>query len=824
MASPSARSFAIRINADNSISIPKASLIEKLGPALKGGFRQKLETLPDQGGYVSVTSLKSAGFNARFDPGQLELNFVPSAEQRPVGELSLGGYRHRVQSAAAVRPAMFSAYLNVIAGVDYLWGSDGREDEAAGTLELEGVFRVYGLVVENEFTWDGRVDTYTCPTTAVCTYEHDGGFKRRRSRGIYDFGESQVRLQFGDVDTYGGGFQRTPDLLGITIEKSPRKLAPGESIRPTGSSSFRIESNATVEVFVNGAPVRRFQLRPGNYNLRDLPLATGANDVELAITDNSGQRRVLRYTSYFDGALLAAGKSEWSLSGGFGSYLKDKEREYLTEQPFGSGFLRYGLTDSVTGEAHVQGDEHVIMGGLGVFSATPWGFMGLEGAVSDSRSGMGYAVNFNYALANIRGLASAWSGGRETLAFGAEYRSSAFRAAGEFSETASGILYPRNNYWLRLYGSYSVPVTSLVSLSFSGRYQFADDKQLVLSPYTLKGDRYGADVTVSAPLTAWATASLTAGYSNKSYLSSYAATGTEPGGEFRAMARVYVRPTENTRLSASYDTLNQQTYVSGHHSVGRGIDRWETTVDVNQSGHDERAQATGSVAYFGNRGDVRVAHSTGFNGVTWDRFSATPSDQRSSLRVGTAIGFADGAFGWGQPVRGGSFAVVYPHKSITGKDVIVGSKDEPIARADGWGPVIVPSIPSYTSSTIAVDVPEAPVGYSLGAGGFDTFAPYKAGYKLQVGSDYSVSAYGTLLKANGEPVALLTGTAAPVGNPEKQVAVFTNAAGRFGAEGLAPGRWVIEMATEGAPTKFVIDIPKGTDGLFKAGTLRPSGR
>ena len=55
----------------------------------------------------------------------------------------------------------------------------------------------------------------------------------------------------------------------------------------------------------------------------------------------------------------------------------------------------------------------------------------------------------------------------------------------------------------------------------------------------------------------------------------------------------------------------------------------------------------------------------------------------------------------------------------------------------------------------------------------------------------------------------------------KAVEVFTNAAGRFGAEGLAPGRWLIEMTTEPVPTRYVIDIPDGTEGLFRAGALTP---
>jgi outer membrane usher protein len=53
--------------------------------------------------------------------------------------------------------------------------------------------------------------------------------------------------------------------------------------------------------------------------------------------------------------------------------------------------------------------------------------------------------------------------------------------------------------------------------------------------------------------------------------------------------------------------------------------------------------------------------------------------------------------------------------------------------------------------------------------------------------------------------------------------VFTNKAGRFSAEGLSPGKWVIEMATEGNATRYEIEVPKGTDGLFHAGILRPIG-
>ena len=148
--------------------------------------------------------------------------------------------------------------------------------------------------------------------TRMCADAHMSGFKRRRSRLVYDFADEEIRIQAGDADVYGTGYQSAPDVLGVTVEKSPRKLSPGENIRATGKSSFRIERPSDVEVLVNGAISQKLRLRAGNYNLSDLPLATGANEVQLIITDDTGERRTLAFTTFFDGNLLGEGKHEWS--------------------------------------------------------------------------------------------------------------------------------------------------------------------------------------------------------------------------------------------------------------------------------------------------------------------------------------------------------------------------------------------------------------------------------------------------------------------------------------------------------------------------------
>jgi outer membrane usher protein len=128
---------------------------------------------------------------------------------------------------------------------------------------------------------------------------------------------------------------------------------------------------------------------------------------------------------------------------------------------------------------------------------------------------------------------------------------------------------------------------------------------------------------------------------------------------------------------------------------------------------------------------------------------------------------------------------------------------------------------AYSPARVAYGVDDLPVGYDLGAGAFDLFPAYKSGYRLTVGSDYTVTALGTLVDEHGEPIALLTGKAREEGREDgPTVTVFTNRAGRFGAQGLRPGRWILEMATE-PPTRFVINVPKDAVGLVKLDALRP---
>jgi outer membrane usher protein len=135
----------------------------------------------------------------------------------------------------------------------------------------------------------------------------------------------------------------------------------------------------------------------------------------------------------------------------------------------------------------------------------------------------------------------------------------------------------------------------------------------------------------------------------------------------------------------------------------------------------------------------------------------------------------------------------------------------------------MPSLSSYSERMVPVDIENAPAGTDIGQGTFRLFPAYRSGYLLTVGSDYNVTALGTMLNADGEPVALVSGTAREVAHPEREgVTVFTNRQGRFGAAGLAPGQWRVEMLDD-ARSVFIIDVPADTQGVLRLGEIRPSG-
>lgn len=806
----------IRIAPDDSVAVEKSELLHLLAGATNDATRRQLEQLPSQQGFSRLEVIRAAGHDVKFDPATQEMSIHLSTDDRQTREIDLGSPRASVSNTAMRRPADVSGYINIVAGIDYAWDGMGTDQNDVGAhLELESALRMSNAVLENRVIYDGDVDTTFCPVGAYCDFGHVSGFKRQSTRLSYDLPAEQVRVSLGDNEAAGIGLQRRADIAGLSVEKSPRRFDPLASGATFSSRSLRIERESDVEIRVNGALLHRLHLRSGIYDLRDLPLTTGANNVEITVIDDLGQRTTQSAHTFYDDSLLAEGRSEWIVSAGIPSYFLDDERRYDYGGYAATAYLRYGLSDDLTGIAHAQADQNVVMAGFGAVIRTTWGVFSADAAVSSGRLGTGGAANLNWDVLNFDGLFAPQG---ESLRLRAELRSSGFHTPGEYLVDYSNIIYPEYNYWLRLEGSYSLPLPAELTASLSARYQFSDSDRQSYSRYVVDEDRYGADVTLSRSLTETSSASLTVGYSNESYLNDLRWDG-DSDPEFRVAFRYFWRPDEKTSIVAGFDTLNRQAIVTGNRQNGDADGAWQANLELRQDPLDDRVAANGSVNYQGNRGIVGV---TQLSGLSTGRKQQRGQEQRTLVRAGTAIAFADGHVAVGQPIRNGAFAIVHAHESIAANEIAVGGDGAVLAKTDRLGPALVTNIPSFTPSSIPIAVADLPVGYSLGSSTIDTLAPNKAGYAIEVGSDRSISAVGTLSTTSGTPAELRAGMLHPEGSDEPSIRIFTNGAGRFAAEGLSPGRWIIELEGEDAATRYVLTIPSDASGLARLGTLSPA--
>ncbi|WP_088342937.1 MULTISPECIES: fimbria/pilus outer membrane usher protein [Rhodomicrobium] len=783
--------LAIRILPSQEVEVPKAALLAAVKPLLRAKVYEALAAASATcaGDHCNLARLRDAGFDFRFDPAAVAIIVYPSLDQKAEGDIRVQADSAITESPNAAEAADLSAFLNLRSAVDYIGDSpSGWAGLRAPAFDLEGAIRWQSLVLEAEGTYE--------PDDFSWFGERGDGFRRRGTRLVRDFEEDAVRASLGDVYPIGTGLQYAPDLLGLSLERSYSKLQPGRNMRSTGRRSFRLERPSSVDIVVNGLTVRKLRLDAGDYNLSDLPVAQGANDMVLLIEDDLGSRQRLEFTSFSDAALLPPGLSEWSFAAGVPAGFTGGEPDYQTDALFVTGFYRRGLSESVTGEAHLQGDGARLMSGLGVMFGGRLGFVALEGAASVDEDRWGAAFDGDYALADI-----ADGGGRmHSLRLSAKARTADFGAPHPAFRLDDDAI---RSEWLALSASYATTLPFEVSAALSGGFGFG---------FEPCDDSYHADLSLSRPLGRKLSLGLSGGYYYRAL-----------DADLSLSLRLQYRPDENSSLSASFDAPGRRSSLVYDRQVGQGVGSWETTVDVTHQMPEHTASYEGSeensvnasLRYTGNRGTVSLSQDSRFAGL-----DAARIDQRTSLRVETGIAFADGRMAVGRPVSGG-FAIVSPADNLAANEITIGGDGSGVVAHTDWlGPALVPSVAPYRLTRVDYDVADLPSGYDLGDGLFDLMPKNGSGYKLTVGSSYTVTALGTLIGADGEPVALLTGVAIEEKDPARRVELFTNREGRFSAQGLAPGIWLIEMASE-PRTLFQLTVPPDTVGFYRAEPLRP---
>jgi outer membrane usher protein len=684
----------------------------------------------------------------------------------------------RAMFGDVAQPAAFSGYLNMRGSADFVeqGPSTGFNDPL---LLLDGALRLHGFVLEGE----GQYAPGESGTDA---------FSRQGTRLVYDDQDNLMRWTAGDLRVQTDGFQGTPDMAGLSVLRLYDELAPQENVRPRGNRTFTLARASTVQTFVNGQPVQQVRLQPGTYDASNFPFVEGANNVNLVITDDAGTRETLNFSIFFDRSLLKPGLTEFGAFAGVNSTMMSGNMRYPDAKPLFTGFFRHGFTDALTLGGNVQADRNIQMFGLNGLWGSPIGTFGIDLANSRARNvGSGYALNLNYqALAQEQGDFRS-----QTIDAAFEMRSKNFATLGESAAGASGISSLINN-------PYKWQAAITYGRTF-GQYTFA---QLQASYAAGRGaeDNIGSVTgTIGYGL---------ADNLNVNFDVGYSTSGFQKGMNFGV--QLTWRMDETSNLRGEYQSKPQISRLTYQNSKGRGDGAWSVSGSVDQT--PDAADFNGSANYSANRAELGIAQTS-----TYDLRGTHVNDQRTSLQAGTSIAFAGSTVAVGRPIFD-SFALFDPHPTLNGAPVVV----EPgpigdLARSDALGPALLNDLGSYSLRTVTYDVPTAPAGYDIGTGSLRVLPPYRSGYSVTVGSDYSMLLVGRLLDADGNPIPLLAGTATELDVPNgKTITLFTSRDGRFGAQGLRPGHWRIDMPAS-PPVSYDITIAKSSKPLVRIGDLKP---
>lgn len=778
--------IGVRIQADGEIFLHQATLARLLLPLLKSAGVSMLQSVTPINGFLSLRQLHATGLNIGYDSLHTEIVAQFSAEQALATGISLGRGNDDSTVVEPTPTQGLSGFINLFNFVRTDYNPDTRQ-----LFEYQpGNFRTQS---------DAALHFGQLSLVGEGDFDDKQGASRSGTRLIYDFLSDQVRTELGDVVTTVAGTQRSVDLLGLSIVRSASTISAGAPFRPTGKQSFHLANPAVVEVYINGAFSRRLNLEAGDFDLQDLDLGTGANDVKLIIEDKAGHRSQLDFGLFIGGEQLASGVNEFGLTGGIASHSAANQLEYAAAEPVMSGFFRYGVTDWLTLGINAQSAFKINRFGNEILASTAYGSFGLDTAYimraeQDSisaASGLDFRFRYDLPQHNDKTKDTTRRGFGFSLDRQAQGLSSSATAINNPNET---VIVTGNDY--RFAASYwqNIAVDYQLNLSVTSSWGATIESTQNEILATLSKQFHNISTTLALGIA--------------DDLGTYAQLGINfnlgEGADYRHVAIDYNGRSDQLQLNYSKlgaNTIGTSSYQLNE-TYGKGHNSWD-----------------GSVNYNANRFDLKATQSITTDGQ-WDNVQ----ESRTSLQANTAVVFADGGFTLSRPVTE-SFAIFSMHQSIADKKLKIGGfKDHPQYQSDMLGPAVINDLSAYTKRNIDFDIDDLPLGYDLGASSFTVTPRYKAGYRVNVGSGYSVILVAELLDRQGKKMGLQVGTASELAAPEKApIQAFTNKTGRLVAQGLRPGQWILKFRDEkDHELLYDVAIPQDAQGVVHINTLSPS--
>lgn len=568
-----------------------------------------------------------------------------------------------------------------------------------------------------------------------------------------------IRFTLGDAVVPAQPLGGAPIVGGLGISREPA-LDPYRRTTPLPQVSAFASSPSTVEVWVNGALVRTLQVAPGTYDLSNLPVTTGQNDVRVVVRDAFGRTEQVDASRYQAQGLLARGFHAFSW------YAGPQRRAYGLEswdygRPVLAGSHRLGLTDAFTVGARLEASPDLASGGLSAVLGLPVGELQLDGAASGHAGELGGAALAGWRL----GLRRAWLGLDHTW------------ASRGYLTTTSASLFPRmlwrtgaNASWTPL-GWLTTRLAASTTRYADGSARSAADLTAYLRVRRGVHLQVGTGVAGAGGAAQWsASAALVVSADRLTTLD--AGTRVQDGAARTGVGAQRPLPLgEGLGYRVRTDSWAGQTDLSALGQAQSGFGRYELSYDRTRLGELGTATAAGALVLM----DGRV-------------FAARPVEESYAvLRVPGVAG------------------------------VRAYLNNQPVGRTGRGGDLLVPGLLPYGGNRLSIADADVPIDHSVGAtervvgpprrGGavvvFDVERLRAVQGRVRVPGREGAPAYGTVVVLASRRVF-----SSPVGSQ-----------GEFWLDGLPAGTHRAHLLWQGLTCTFPIEVPAGAPPMLDVGQV-----
>lgn len=564
---------------------------------------------------------------------------------------------------------------------------DGRIFSPFGVLRSSGVLRL-----------DGGAD--------------DGSdFVRLESRFQYSNAKKRLTFIAGDLQSSAPTWARSIRMGGVQLRRDfslRNDLVTQQLLSFNGAAAVP----STVDVFIDNNRTYSMDIDAGPFRLEDLPVQWGAGDAVIVVTDASGRKTSKSVSFFVSNRLLKRSVLDFSVEAGYARQSYGfASNDYGDDAVFSSS-LRFGLTERVTLEGHVEAKSDLKLFGIGL-TTVPFNIAEISCAIGQSEYQLQKAAFAQCSAATQIGKVSL-NGSVQVAQTGfadlATATGADFLGTGVLTTDGSLLEAPTKQTAI------GINMPSFGGGSFGLGYVQAEransNDELVTASY---GQQFGG------------------GRGSFSFYGSH----DLQSGDSRAGLGLSLTTGKRTyaRATTTYD-------AKGRLSAGIGLSRTisDQPGDFGYNGDLQRnsfgdLSVRGRGEYVGRYGKSALEVST-YDGTS-----------RVNAQFDGAIATAGGAFALGRTVYD-SFAIV----DVGARGVPVSVHNREVAKTDFTGNALVTGLSSLRRNRVAVDVNDLPASLSLNATAMDVVPNIGAGVRVTLANKAGAAAVVILIGADGNPV------------------------------------------------------------------------